>query len=78
MIMSAAKTLAELSPTRKDKTASLLPPIADSRKIASLVAEGVAHRAIKDGIAGVPDHKTFRDELDACLWNPVYVPYERI
>jgi hypothetical protein len=42
------------------------------------VAEGVAHRAIKDGIAGVPDHKSFRDELDACLWNPVYVPYERM
>ena len=78
MIMSAAKTLAELSPTRKDKTASLLPPIAESRKIALLVAEGVAHRAIKDGIAGVPDHKSFRDELDACLWNPVYVPYERM
>jgi malate dehydrogenase (oxaloacetate-decarboxylating) len=78
MIMTAAKTLAELSPTRKDKTASLLPPIADSRKIALLVAEGVAHRAIKDGLAGVPDHKAFKDELTASLWNPVYVPYERI
>jgi malate dehydrogenase (oxaloacetate-decarboxylating) len=78
MIMTAAKTLAELSPTRKDKTASLLPPIAESRKIALLVAEGVAHRAIKDGLAGVPDHKSFKDELSASLWSPVYVPYERI
>jgi len=78
MIMAAAKTLAELSPTRKDKTASLLPPISESRKIALLVAEGVGHQAIKDGLAGVADHKAFRDELSACLWNPVYAAYERI
>jgi malate dehydrogenase (oxaloacetate-decarboxylating) len=78
MIMTAAKTLAELSPTRKNKTASLLPPIAESRKIALLVAEGVAHRAIKDGLAGVADHKAFKEELNACVWNPVYVPYERL
>jgi malate dehydrogenase (oxaloacetate-decarboxylating) len=76
--MTAAKTLAELSPTRKNKTASLLPPIAESRKIALLVAEGVAHRAIKDGLAGVADHKAFNEELNACVWNPVYVPYERL
>jgi malate dehydrogenase (oxaloacetate-decarboxylating) len=78
MIMAAAKTLAELSPTRKDKTASLLPPISESRKIALLVAEGVGHRAIQDGLAGVADHKAFREEMSACVWNPVYVPYERI
>jgi len=78
MIMAAAKTLAELSPTRKDKTANLLPPISESRKIALLVAEGVGHRAIQDGLAGVADHKAFREEMSACVWNPVYVPYERI
>jgi hypothetical protein len=43
-----------------------------------LVAEGVGHRAIQDGLAGVADHKAFREEMSACVWNPVYVPYERI
>ncbi|MGB6545346.1 MAG: NAD-dependent malic enzyme [Candidatus Acidiferrales bacterium] len=78
MIMAAAKALAELSPTRKDKTGSLLPHISESRRIGLLVAEAVGHRAIKDGLAGVADHRAFKAELSACVWNPAYVAYERI
>jgi malate dehydrogenase (oxaloacetate-decarboxylating) len=78
MIMTAAKALAGASPTLKDKTASLLPPISESRNIALLVAKAVGARAIKDGLAGVSDHKEFKSELTACVWNPVYARYERI
>jgi malate dehydrogenase (oxaloacetate-decarboxylating) len=78
MIMTAAKALAGASPTVKDKTARLLPPISESRNIALLVAKAVGARAIKDGLAGVSDHKEFKSELSACVWNPVYARYERI
>jgi malate dehydrogenase (oxaloacetate-decarboxylating) len=78
MIMAAAQALAGLSPTRADKTASLLPPISESRKIALSVAQAAGERAIKDGLAAVPDREAFQTELAACLWDPVYVPYERI
>jgi malate dehydrogenase (oxaloacetate-decarboxylating) len=78
MIMTAARALAELSPTQKDKTASLLPAISELRGIGLQVARAVGERAIKDGLAGVADQQAFQAELSACVWEPVYVPYERI
>jgi malate dehydrogenase (oxaloacetate-decarboxylating) len=78
MIMASAKKLAELSPTQKDKNANLLPPITDSRKISFLIAQAVGRQAIADGVAGVPDEKAFDAALTAYVWEPVYVPYERL
>lgn len=78
MIMAAARTLASLSPTRQDKNAPLLPPIGDSRKIALVVAEAVAKQAIADGVAAIENAATLAAQLRAYVWEPVYVPYERI
>jgi malate dehydrogenase (oxaloacetate-decarboxylating) len=78
MIMASAKKLAELSPTRRDKNASLLPPISDSRRVGLLVAEAVGKQALSDGVAGVPDETSFREALRAYVWEPVYLPYERL
>ena len=76
--MAAAKRLAALSPTVKDKNANLLPPIADSRKVGLLVGEAVGKQAIADGVAGVADEKAFEESLHAYVWEPVYLPYERL
>ncbi len=78
MIMAAARALAALSPTRKDKDARLLPPIADSRKVAMVVAEAVGRQAMLEGIADAMDANAFRDMLCAYVWEPVYLPYERV
>jgi malate dehydrogenase (oxaloacetate-decarboxylating) len=78
MIMAAAKMLADLSPSKKDEHASLLPPLADSRRVARIVAEAVGRQAIADGLAGVADERAFLAELHANIWDPAYVPYERI
>ena len=78
MIMASAKKLAELSPTVKDKNANLLPPIADSRKVGLLVGEAVGKQAIADGVAGVADEEAFEESLHDYVWEPVYLPYERI
>ena len=78
MIMAAAKTLAALSPTREDKNAPLLPPMADSRKVGMVVAEAVARQAIADGVAGIADDEGLTEMLRAYVWEPVYQPYERI
>ncbi len=75
MIMAAARKLAELSPTQHNRNANLLPPIADSRKIAILVAAAVARQAIQDGVAAVTVE--VEEEIAAYVWQPVYVPYER-
>jgi len=76
--MAAAHALASLSPTREDRNAPLLPPIADSRKVGMVVAEAVARQAIADGVAEIADPATLPEQLRAYVWEPVYQPYERI
>lgn len=78
MIMAAAKRLAELSPARNDKSASLLPPIADARKVSLAVAEAVGQQAMTDGVAEAVERERFAAILRDYVWEPEYVPYERI
>jgi malate dehydrogenase (oxaloacetate-decarboxylating) len=78
MIMASMKRLATLSPTVKDPSANLLPPIGDSRKVALLVAEAVGKQAIAEGVAAVADEEALLTELKAYVWDPVYVPYVRV
>ena len=76
MIMAAAKELARLVPTHKDKNADLLPPLSDSRHLSRLIARAVGKRAIEDGEAQIADADMLERELDSNIWTPAYVPYE--
>ena len=78
MIMASAKALASLSPTLEEPEAPLLPPIADCRKVSLVVAEALAKQAMADGAAEKVDEATLRERLCAYVWEPVYLPYERI
>jgi len=78
MFMAAAKTLASLSPARVDKTGALLPPMADSRKIGLVVGEAVAQQAVADGVADAKSAMNLEQRLKKYVWEPVYLPYERI
>jgi malate dehydrogenase (oxaloacetate-decarboxylating) len=78
MIMAAARALAGLSPSAMDKSAPLLPPIGDSRKVALVVSEAVARQAILEGVAAMTDADSLPDRIRAYMWNPVYLPYERV
>jgi malate dehydrogenase (oxaloacetate-decarboxylating) len=75
MIKAAAHALAELAPTRQDKHASLLPPLANIRSVSRSVARAVGAQAIKDGLAEITVAE-LEDALDANIWEPVYQPYE--
>jgi malate dehydrogenase (oxaloacetate-decarboxylating) len=76
MVMAAAKELARLVPTQKDKKASLLPSLSDLRQLSRSIAQAVGRQAIQDGQAQVVGDSLER-ELQANIWEPVYVPYER-
>ncbi len=78
MIMAAARALASLSPARENPEAPLLPPIADARKVSLVVAESVGRQAIAEGVANIADESTLNAQLRAYVWEPVYLPYERI
>ena len=78
MIMAAAKALAALSPARQDPNGRLLPPIAESRKVGMIVAEAVGSQAVADGVSELAGEATLKERLQAYVWEPVYLPYERL
>jgi malate dehydrogenase (oxaloacetate-decarboxylating) len=78
MIMAAAKTLASLSPSLKDRNAPLLPPIARSRELSMVIATAVGKQAMADGVAVNLSEEALKEKLRAYVWEPVYLPYEPI
>ncbi len=78
MVKAAAQELVRHLPTRKDKNASLLPPLSEARELGRLIGQAVGRQAIRDGQAQVADEEALNRELQANIWEPVYVPYEPI
>jgi malate dehydrogenase (oxaloacetate-decarboxylating) len=76
MAKAAAEELVRHVPTQKDKQGSLLPPIADARKLGRMIGQAVGRQALLDGQAQVADEQELERELTANVWEPVYVPYE--
>ena len=77
MVMAAAKELVRLVPTQKDTKASLLPSLSDSRQLSRSIAHAVAKQAVQDGQSQLSGEDSLSRELQANIWEPVYVPYER-
>jgi malate dehydrogenase (oxaloacetate-decarboxylating) len=77
MVKAAAQELIRHLPTQKDKDASLLPPLAESREIGRFIAQAVGRQAIQDGQAQVTGEDELSRELRANIWEPVYETYER-
>jgi malate dehydrogenase (oxaloacetate-decarboxylating) len=77
MIKAAAEELVRHLPTQKDKNAGLLPPLSEARQLARFIALAVGRQAIQDGEAQVAGEDELNRELQANIWEPVYVPYER-
>ncbi len=75
MIKTAALALADLSPARNDKRASLLPPLESIRSVSSMVAKAVGLQAIHQGLTP-GDESGFEAALASNIWEPVYLPYE--
>jgi malate dehydrogenase (oxaloacetate-decarboxylating) len=76
MVKAAAGELVRHLPTQEDKQARLLPPLAQARQLGRLIGRAVGRQAILDGQAQVADKEELDRELEANIWEPVYVPYE--
>ncbi len=75
MVKAAAQELVRHLPTQKDKQASLLPPLSSARDLARLIGMAVGKQAIQDGQAQVATEGELAREVQANIWEPVYVPY---
>jgi malate dehydrogenase (oxaloacetate-decarboxylating) len=72
MILSAARALAENSPALQDASASLLPALADLRKVAVQIATAVGLEAQRAGVAPKTTERELRKRVIAAQWSPVY------
>ncbi len=77
MVKAAAEELVRHLPTQKDKRAGLLPPLAGARQLGRMIGQAVGRQALLDRQAQVADEEALERELEANIWEPVYVPYER-
>jgi malate dehydrogenase (oxaloacetate-decarboxylating) len=75
MFMVAAKTLANLSPTVKDKKGRLLPPVTEIRSVSMAIAMAVAEQARKEKLAQLPEDKDLELVVRSNVWEPRYLPY---
>src|ERR1700728_843417 len=76
MVKAAAQELVRHLPTQKDKRAGLLPPLAEARQLGRMIGQAVGRQAMLDEQAQVANEEALERELQANIWEPVYVPYE--
>jgi malate dehydrogenase (oxaloacetate-decarboxylating) len=75
MFMAAAKTLARLSPTEKDKQGRLLPPVTEIRSVSIQIAMAVAEQARKENLALLPPGDDLEAAVRGNVWEPRYLLY---
>ena len=75
MVKTAATTLAELSPAKKNPERSLLPPLEEIRSVSKAIANAVGRKAIEQGVSTLRA-VDLAATIDANVWEPVYLPYE--
>jgi malate dehydrogenase (oxaloacetate-decarboxylating) len=78
MFLAAARVIAELSPARRDRNATLLPPLVDLRKISFRVALAVARCAQAEGLTPPLAEDELEAAVAAKMWQPVYARYRRL
>src|SRR4029077_16656763 len=78
MFLAAARTVAELSPARRDREANLLPPLVELRQISFHVAFAVAKQSVSERLAGSMTDEQIAAAVRAKMWEPVYAAYRRL
>ncbi len=78
MFLAAARTIADLSPARRDPQANLLPPLVELRRISFHVATAVAKQAAAEGLAATLTEAEIAATVRSKMWEPVYANYRRL
>jgi malate dehydrogenase (oxaloacetate-decarboxylating) len=78
MFLAAARTIADLSPARRNAQANLLPPLVELREISFQVAVAVAKQALAEGLAAPLTEEEIAAAVRAKMWDPTYASYRRL
>ncbi|HEX4045901.1 MAG TPA: NAD-dependent malic enzyme [Gammaproteobacteria bacterium] len=77
MLWAATQALSKCSPTMQDKTAPLLPKLAEARMVSMQVALAVAEQACNEGLAQKPIQPDLATMIAKTMWEPKYYPYKK-
>jgi malate dehydrogenase (oxaloacetate-decarboxylating) len=79
MFLIAAIALADISPTKNNSQANLLPPLKEIRKVSRHIAIAVAKEAVRAGLTTMKslDEVKIINLIDSHMWEPVYLPYRK-
>lgn len=72
MFQAAARALAEQTPAAREVGAPLLPKLSTIRSVSTGVAQAVAERAVKDGVAKRLSPEEIRSAVALNAWEPRY------
>lgn len=75
MLWAATEALSQCSPVYQDKTAALLPKLAETHMVSRQVAIAVAKAAVAEGVAGVPHDADWDQLIRQTTWMPEYYDY---
>lgn len=75
MIYAAALAISELSPSRQDPKAPLLPALNEAQTVAKNVALAVAKAAIEENLAHKNQAVDLEILIDSLFWEPCYLPF---
>ncbi|MDR3478023.1 MAG: NAD-dependent malic enzyme [Gammaproteobacteria bacterium] len=78
MLWVATETLSRCSPINTNKSAPLLPKLADAKAVSYQVALAVAEQARKEGLAQIDDKISIEQAIKRVIWEPRYYPYRKI
>ncbi len=78
MFLAAARTIADMSPAKRDAQANLLPPLVESRKLSFHVAIAAAKQAQAGGLADAIADEELVAAVRAKMWEPAYADYRRL
>jgi len=75
MFHAAARTLADQTTAESLEQGSLLPPLAEIRKVSAAIAVAVARVAYQEGLAGAPPPADLTAAVAALMYDPRYPAY---
>jgi len=78
MFLAAARTIAEMSPAKRDPRANLLPALTELRSVSFHVAMAVATEAVRAGLTPPIADNDIAAAVKSLMWEPVYATYRRL
>jgi malate dehydrogenase (oxaloacetate-decarboxylating) len=72
MFLAAARTIAEMSPAKRDPRANLLPPLTELRAVSLRVAIAVATQSVREDLTAAVAEADIAAAVHSLMWEPAY------